>query len=347
MLKGSSLNAIKVVLSALITVVLVVNLKTVDRIDRVNTTFTSRHNEATWFVFQLVKEYANFLMLSRSSPIDIDKMKLAYDITWSRFDILLNSQESANFIKAANFQSYFNKEFERFKAIEPSIVMIENNQLEPSLLAKKVLLTYRDLLGFINDNFRLQSPIIERKTKEMDNLLLIHRLSLSALTLLFIAVIIVFIFESRFRYQVQIRDSLTKLHDRSALMHFIKSSANENDRYNLMSLQVRNLDEINQKYGLDYGDIVLINLANKLERIVPKGFQSYRFSGRQFIIIGHCQSEKDEGTITNAIRQEMEKPIEVGNLTFISDIAIKTEKIPKRLILDHLTSLSREERSPS
>ncbi|MGR5253799.1 diguanylate cyclase domain-containing protein [Vibrio astriarenae] len=343
MIKGSTLNITKVVLSILIAIVLVVNLKTVDRIDRVNTAFTSRHNEATWFVFQLVKEYSNFLMLTRVNPIDFDQLWLSYDITWSRFDILLTSQESANFIKAANFQNYFNDEFNKLKALEPSIRLVEAKQIDAQLLSKKVQLTYQDLISFINDNFRLQSPIVERKTQEMNELLLLHRLSLGALVILFIAVVIIFILESRFRQQVTLSDSLTKLHDRSALMYFVKNVSNEDETYNLMSLQVRNLDEINQKYGLDYGDMVLINLANKLSKLVPKGCQSYRFSGRQFIIIGHCQENEQEEEIIKAIRHEMEQPIEVGTLTFISDIAIKVEQMPKRLILDHLTSLSRED----
>ncbi|CAM4426841.1 GGDEF domain-containing protein [Vibrio agarivorans] len=343
MIKGSTLNITKVVLSILIAIVLVVNLKTVDRIDRVNTAFTSRHNEATWFVFQLVKEYSNFLMLTRSNPIDFEQLWLSYDITWSRFDILLNSQESANFIKAANFQSYFNEEFNRLKALEPSIKLVEAQQINANLLSKKVQLTYQDLINFINENFRLQSPIVEQKTKEMNELLLLHRLSLAALSILFIAVIIIFIFESRFRHQVTISDSLTKLHDRSALMRFVKNASHEDENYNLMSLQVRNLDEINQKYGLDYGDIVLVNLADKLSKLVPKGCQSYRFSGRQFIVLGHCKEGEQEKEIIKAIRVEMEKPIEVGSLTFISDVAIKVEQVPKRLILDHLTSLSRDD----
>ncbi|WP_394242379.1 GGDEF domain-containing protein [Vibrio astriarenae] len=342
MIKGSTLNVTKIVLSVLITAVLVVNLKTVDRIDRVNTAFTSRHNEATWFVFQLVKEYSNFLMLARTEPIDFKTVWLSYDITWSRFDILLNSQESANFIKAANFQAYFDQEFSNLKALESSIKLVESGQISPDLLAKKIQLTYQGLISFINENFRLQSPIVERKTKEMDRLLLIHRLSLVALSVLFIFVIVVFILESRFRRQVQVSDTLTKLLDRSALMQFAKNTNHEDESYNLMSLQVRNLDEINQKYGLDYGDIVLVNLAKKVIKLVPKGCQSYRFSGRQFIIIGHCTDPAQEKQIVHKIRKEMEKPIEVGSLTFISDIAIKVEQVPKRLILDHLTSLSRE-----
>lgn len=343
MVKGSTLNIAKVILSILIVSLLVVNLRTIDRIDKVNKAFTSRHNEATWFVFQLVKEYSNFLMLARTESVDFKTLWLSYDITWSRFDILLNSQESANFIEAANFQAYFEQEFAKLQALESSIKLVESGKISPELLAKKIQLTYQGLISFINDNFRLQSPIIERNTKEMDRLLTLHRLSLMSLSVLFIAVIFIFLLESRLRRVTLLSDSLTKLYDRAALMRFAKNSAHENESYSLISLKVRNLDEINQKYGLDYGDIVLVDLAKKLVKLTPRGCQSYRFSGKHFIMVGQCIKPAQEKETIRLLRKEMEKPIEVGNLTFISDTAIKTELLPKRMILDHLTSLSREQ----
>ncbi|MFA0704015.1 GGDEF domain-containing protein, partial [Vibrio sp. 10N.222.48.A8] len=95
------------VVLSLAVVVLSVNIYSVTRINDINKSFSNRQNEATWFVFQLVKEYANFLMVSRSDNLNYDDLWLAYDITWSRFDILINSTESSNFIKSANFKPYF------------------------------------------------------------------------------------------------------------------------------------------------------------------------------------------------------------------------------------------------
>ena len=102
MKKLLSLAVVKVVVLSLAVAVLTINIYSVTRINDINKSFSNRQNEATWFVFQLVKEYANFLMISQSDKIDYEKLWLAYDITWSRFDILINSTESSNFIKSAN-----------------------------------------------------------------------------------------------------------------------------------------------------------------------------------------------------------------------------------------------------
>ncbi|MFA0420610.1 GGDEF domain-containing protein, partial [Vibrio sp. 10N.222.54.A1] len=58
MKKLLSMAAIKVVVLSLAVVVLSVNIYSVTRINDINKSFSNRQNEATWFVFQLVKEYA-------------------------------------------------------------------------------------------------------------------------------------------------------------------------------------------------------------------------------------------------------------------------------------------------
>ena len=87
MKKLLSLTAIKIVVLSVAAVVLTVNIYSVTRINDINKSFSTRQNEATWFVFQLVKEYANFLMVSRSETIDLLAKAHCFSIK-SRFAVI-------------------------------------------------------------------------------------------------------------------------------------------------------------------------------------------------------------------------------------------------------------------
>ena len=283
MKKLLSLTAIKVVVLSLAAVVLTVNIYSVTRINDINKSFSTRQNEATWFVFQLVKEYANFLMVSRSETIDYDELWLAYDITWSRFDILINSTESSNFIKSANFKPYFTAEFDKFKSLEPSIKLVSQGLLPKESLQKKVDICYHTLVDFINDKFRLQSPVIEENTSMVDNLVTVHRISSVFLVGILLLTGIIFYMDFSIKRKLYSTDFITGFRNRISLMKFVKNSYSKDNNFDLYFVRIRNLTEINQKYGLEYGDLVVSSAAKSLTAKIPESTISFRSSGSQFL----------------------------------------------------------------
>ncbi|PMJ74368.1 diguanylate cyclase domain-containing protein [Vibrio splendidus] len=339
MKKLLSLTAIKVVVLSLAAVVLTVNIYSVTRINDINKSFSTRQNEATWFVFQLVKEYANFLMVSRSETIDYDELWLAYDITWSRFDILINSTESSNFIKSANFKPYFTAEFDKFKSLEPSIKLVSQGLLPKESLQKKVDICYHALVDFINDKFRLQSPVIEENTSMVDNLVTVHRISSVFLVGILLLTGIIFYMDFSIKRKLYSTDFITGFRNRISLMKFVKNSYSKDNNFDLYFVRIRNLTEINQKYGLEYGDLVVSSAAKSLTAKIPESTISFRSSGSQFLffIPDHLYASDE---IQDKFNDVLSDYISAGNLELMIDAVVRHKKnISSKDMMELLTSM--------
>ncbi|MEZ8345934.1 diguanylate cyclase [Vibrio splendidus] len=339
MKKLLSLTAIKVVVLSLAAVVLTVNIYSVTRINDINKSFSTRQNEATWFVFQLVKEYANFLMVSRSETIDYDELWLAYDITWSRFDILINSTESSNFIKSANFKPYFTAEFDKFKSLEPSIKLVNQGLLPKESLQKKVDICYHTLVDFINDKFRLQSPVIEENTSMVDNLVTVHRISSAFLVGILLLTGIIFYMDFSIKRKLYSTDFITGFRNRISLMKFVKNSYSKDNNFDLYFVRIRNLTEINQKYGLEYGDLVVSSAAKSLTAKIPESTISFRSSGSQFLffIPDHLYASDE---IQDKFNDVLSDYISAGNLELMIDAVVRHKKnISSKDMMELLTSM--------
>ncbi|MEZ8803246.1 diguanylate cyclase [Vibrio splendidus] len=339
MKKLLSLTAIKVVVLSLAAVVLTVNIYSVTRINDINKSFSTRQNEATWFVFQLVKEYANFLMVSRSETIDYDELWLAYDITWSRFDILINSTESSNFIKSANFKPYFTAEFDKFKSLEPSIKLVSQGLLPKESLQKKVDICYHTLVDFINDKFRLQSPVIEENTSMVDNLVTVHRISSVFLVGILLLTGIIFYMDFSIKRKLYSTDFITGFRNRISLMKFVKNSYSKDNNFDLYFVRIRNLTEINQKYGLEYGDLVVSSAAKSLTAKIPESTISFRSSGSQFLffIPDHLYASDE---IQDKFNYVLSDYISAGNLELMIDAVVRHKKnISSKDMMELLTSM--------
>ncbi|MDH5979242.1 diguanylate cyclase [Vibrio splendidus] len=339
MKKLLSLTVIKVVVLSLAAVVLTVNIYSVTRINDINKSFSTRQNEATWFVFQLVKEYANFLMVSRSETIDYDELWLAYDITWSRFDILINSTESSNFIKSANFKPYFTAEFDKFKSLEPSIKLVSQGLLPKESLQKKVDICYHTLVDFINDKFRLQSPVIEENTSMVDNLVTVHRISSVFLVGILLLTGIIFYMDFSIKRKLYSTDFITGFRNRISLMKFVKNSYSKDNNFDLYFVRIRNLTEINQKYGLEYGDLVVSSAAKSLTAKIPESTISFRSSGSQFLffIPDHLYASDE---IQDKFNDVLSDYISAGNLELMIDAVVRHKKnISSKDMMELLTSM--------
>ncbi|MFA0134494.1 diguanylate cyclase [Vibrio splendidus] len=339
MKKLLSMAAIKVVVLSLAVVVLSVNIYSVTRINDINKSFSNRQNEATWFVFQLVKEYANFLMVSHAKTIDYDELWLAYDITWSRFDILINSTESSNFIRSANFKPYFTAEFEKFKSLESSIKLVSQGQLPKELLQKKVDICYTTLVEFINEKFRLQSTVIEENTSMVGKFVVVHQISSAFLVLILLMTGIIFYLDFSIKRKLHSTDFITGFRNRVSLMKFVKNSYPINNNFDLYFVRIRNLSEINQKYGLEYGDLVVSSAAKSLTEKVPESTISFRSSGSQFLFfIPEHLYTSDE--IQEKFNDVLKDYISAGNLELMIDAVVRHKKnISSKDMMELLTTM--------
>ncbi|WP_394150385.1 diguanylate cyclase domain-containing protein [Vibrio maritimus] len=336
------INLIKIILATITACVLAVNVITIDRINQINEDLSDRKNEATWFILQLVKEYSNFITQSHIKPLRKDEIWLAYDLTWSRFDIILHSKESSKFIEQASYQAFMEAQFDKFKALEKSLVLLDTQPEIQDALKQRIEVNFEEIVHFINEKFQIESPITEKNRTELERLLMYQKASTVALIVLFLLISCIFWIDSRLRKTLQRKDALTCLLNRTALTNDIKSQLKQ-PYYHLLSVRILNISEINHKYGIDYGDVLIKVTADRLLNSINADYSLYRYSGSQFIILSNTPDSKITPSLQQTIKDILAEPIELSDMALILDISMSRESnLVRRGLIEKLTQLSRK-----
>ncbi|PMH43775.1 hypothetical protein BCU68_13065 [Vibrio sp. 10N.286.49.B3] len=314
---NKSYLCIKTIIALILGISIVVSFSTAKHINNEHEQINVRANEGNWFMFQLIKEYAGFYMLSQKDPINFDELNLAYDLTWSRFDIILHSEESKNFIQLSDFESYFTGLFMEHQTLEMPIKMVESGGLAKENLIKKIELTYLDLWLFVRDNFRVQNPLVEKHNHKHEKMVLILNLSFVICLVCIFLLWITFYLEYRHNKNQVLKDELTGLGTRFGLISQFETSSMDRDKFDLISIKLKNISEINLKYGIEYGDMVLATYVNDLILSMPVHVDGYRFSSRQFVLI--LEKGTLEHVTVERIKKKTSDVFSVGNIELLVD----------------------------
>lgn len=335
------INIAKLILIVLTSSVLMVNLFTIDRINSINADLSDRKNEATWFVLQLVKEYTNLITQVSTSPYDPYKISLAYDLTWSRFDIILTSKESSKFISQANYRLFFEHHFDKFKALEKSLNLTEKKPELRQALLKRVKLNFSDIIRFINDKFRIENPISEQYRTQLNTLLIMQKASSITLIVLVVFISYVFWLDACLRKKIQRTDALTRTLNRSSLNEDIKSRSSWS-YYELLSIRVHNVPEVNQRYGIDYGDLIIKTTAERIMSALTSDYNVYRYNGAHFIALRRKSKVSRDDKYFQNLKDTLDHPLELSDMTLILDISIiQDSNLELSRLLERLTQLSK------
>ena len=99
-------------------------------------------------------------------------------------------------------------------------------------------------------------------------------------------------------------DSLTKLPNRNALMRDIKMST-----HSLIIINIRSFKQINDAFGFQTGDKILINFGKKLKEIsIQENFNSYHLGGDEFVVMQNSfKKEMNRIDIINSMFSKLEK----------------------------------------
>jgi len=83
-------------------------------------------------------------------------------------------------------------------------------------------------------------------------------------------------------------DPLTNIYNRQYLNEFLKTSSLEN--YQLMMIDLDHFKQINDTYGHDIGDKVLISVVEQIKKSIRQEDILVRFGGEEFIVLTYKQS---------------------------------------------------------
>jgi len=122
-------------------------------------------------------------------------------------------------------------------------------------------------------------------------------------------------------------DPLTKIYNRQYLNEYLKSDSLEN--YQLMMIDLDHFKQINDNYGHDVGDKVLISVVEQIKYSIRKEDLLVRFGGEEFLVLIHKQSLETCLTIAERIRSAvMTHKIKAVNKHIVITISIGINPFP-------------------
>ncbi len=113
-------------------------------------------------------------------------------------------------------------------------------------------------------------------------------------------------------------DPLTKVYNRQYLTEFLETNALHN--YVLMIIDLDHFKRINDSYGHDVGDDVLIAVAKEVQRLIGEGDIFVRMGGEEFLLLVAKREGRDVITLAETIRKGVMqlKISSEGNLVMVT-----------------------------
>ena len=123
--------------------------------------------------------------------------------------------------------------------------------------------------------------------------------------------------EQKALFKKSIKDKLTNLYNREFLLEIFDTLKAKIDRNRtklaLFFLDLDGFKAINDTYGHESGDIVLIEVSNRLKKLFRKSDIIVRLGGDEFVILAQDIKYDNIKTLANKIIKEITKPITLKN----------------------------------
>jgi len=284
----------KSVLLVISVVLMFANLYTLNSTRDLARSYTYQQHKTTWFLFYLTKEFTELTSImphALDSPEDMNKVKLKYELTWSRFDLILTNREADEFLQVGETYEFFKRSFAQYQQLEPLLLNVHDDQSLQQFVSPMDAL-YRSVVYFINDNFKIQSPIYQEQKQKAQR---ITNIQFVLIILLFVSIgLIGFIWhkESQYHRLLALTDPLTDIGNRLSMFNSI-SQRSEKRPYSLFLLDLNGFKAVNDKYGHLAGDSVLEQISRRLLRIPKFDFEVFRMGGDEFALILNSVNKQD------------------------------------------------------
>jgi len=129
-------------------------------------------------------------------------------------------------------------------------------------------------------------------------------------------------------------DPLTKLYNRKYLDEFIQKvlpfAIKKGINFTIMFLDIDYFKLVNDTYGHDVGDDILVQLANTMKKCTSKNECIIRYGGEEFLILSQNLSENQSKELAIKINQEFSKVVfSYDDATFHKTVSIGYSIFPK------------------
>ena len=136
-------------------------------------------------------------------------------------------------------------------------------------------------------------------------------------------------------------DPLTNIFNRRSLAQRLSFMQVENQDYALILLDLDHFKHINDHYGHDIGDIVLIKVAKLFNLHLSTNDMAGRYGGEEFLLILQNKTQQQAVLIAEQFRQYIEQePISLDShreiyITASFGVAVSEENVNKEMVLKH------------
>ncbi len=284
----------KSVLLVISLLLMVANLYTLDSTRELARAYTYKQHKATWFLFYLTKEFTELVAImphALESEENLENVKLKYELTWSRFDVILNNREAYGFLETGTTQEFFEQAFKDYRSMETMLLDVQD-EASLQLFVSSMDTLYRSVIYFINDNFKIQSPIYLEQKQQAEK---VSNVQYVLIVLLFISIgLVIFIWhkESQYHRVLALTDPLTDVGNRLSMFQSL-SQRSEYSPYSLFLLDLNGFKAINDQFGHIAGDSVLKQVSHRLSKIPTFDYEVFRMGGDEFAIILNSTSQDD------------------------------------------------------
>ncbi|CAH8211515.1 Sensory box/GGDEF family protein [Vibrio aestuarianus] len=299
------LSRAKTLLIVLSAALIIANLYILSTTRTLASSYTEQKNYTTWYLFQLTKEYSELIAsapYALESKEKMDHIWLQYELTWSRFDLILNSNEGDSFINLDDGKHFFKSNFDDFKILENYLLAAKD---QPTLAQFEIRARaiYDRIIGYVNESFRLQSPLYQEQ-KAQARLLTQIQFLLMFLTFGCIGLVSYIFHKEALAHRKQaLTDPLTGLANRLAMFEALNHISSQQP-FSLFLLDLNGFKEINDQNGHKVGDSVLQQVAFRLEYSIPTfEYSVFRMGGDEFAIVINSVDETELSIMQRHIKE--------------------------------------------
>ncbi len=283
--------------------------------------YSERQNQATWFLFQLSREFSELIAsapYSHESNKTLSRTKLKYELTWSRFDLLIDNKEFDTLMDMKGAYEFFVHIFNRYQQLEPSDQMLLDPEKSRDFTNKMEHL-YTTMIHFINANFRVKSPIYQAQLEQAN---LLSQIQFWLMFLMFSSIgLVSYILhkESAYHKKLALIDVLTGVANRFAMIQDAQEKITRGSEFYLYILDLNGFKGINDTYGHQAGDTVLETLAQRLNhQQAEHHFTFYRVGGDEFAMLSERTTDSDVWFLHKLIHNAFIVPVELEDGSLVS-----------------------------
>lgn len=199
---------------------------------------------------------------------------------------------------------------------------------------------YNEILEFNKkqEKIRYQAYVYYINTNVEKEISIMHDLKynkmfymIAFIIMLFMAIALDVIYK-RIKYRLT-HDALTNTYNRYSLDKKYKYLLRKNKEFAAIMIDIDDFKSINDTYGHEFGDIVLINMCNVVKAILNKDSNIYRYGGEEFAILSKNSTKVDVLLMAEKIRYYVEAMIWENDIKITVSAGIAFSDIEKELTI--------------